>query len=207
LLVANALLQRERGKAVENFRQTRATIRRFVALANEGQGKRTVEDLRRAIGATAKQYYEEFLRERTGDPSLMAELAWTHYQLASFILLELGERANDSKAVPPPSPPPVGSTSPRPPESPPAASERLGPSWSASLEDADRNNATAISLYKGLIERHHEPKEREYQLCLQQKSLIETLRRAPDQTAVSSITGLGSVEDLATGGIPTMIGD
>jgi serine/threonine-protein kinase len=191
LLAANALLRRERQHAVDNFRQTRAAILRFVALADESKGRGTVEELRRAIGATAKDYYERFLAEREGDPSLTAELAWTHFQIATFILLELGEQLRQFR-MQSPSPPPA-----RAAPAPPSVSKvairfpPTLPTWEYRLFEASRNNETAIMLYRQLMARHPGLKEREYELCQQQQTLIEELRRSPDQFDVSSIPGPG----------------
>jgi serine/threonine-protein kinase len=208
LLVANALLQRERQRAVDNFRQTRAAIRRFVALANEGQGRGTVEELRTAIGGTAKDYYEEFLRERAGDPSLTAELAWTHFQIATFILLELGEQLRQFR-MQPPSPPPTPAA-----DSPPSVTRVARPfppslpTWDPRLFEASRNNETAILLYRQLMARRRSLKQREYELCLEQQTLIEELRRFPDRFDVSSISRVGFGGGLgATAESIPMIGD
>jgi serine/threonine-protein kinase len=196
LMIANALLQRERRRAIENFRQTRATIRRFVVLADESKESGSVEKLRRAIGTTAKDYYEEFLRERAGDPSLTAELAWTHFQIATFILRELSQqlRQFDNQATSLPLAPdktvaPSVPSLPYPPTL---------PTWSYRLFEAKRNNETATSLYRQLMFRHPE-KASEYQLCLKQQTLIDELSRKPDS--------LGPLLEFLTGVPPQMIGD
>jgi serine/threonine-protein kinase len=192
LLAANSLLNREKRRTEENFRQTRAAIRSFVALAYERPGARTVEGLRRRIGSSAQDYYAGFLREHMGDPSLEAELAWSHLVVASYIAEDFMERARQQgvgaspraapQAPPPPDPtPPRADATPRavaalpvvPAPPPPTSTESA-----ASLDEAIQHNEMALSLYEGLIERHHAPKGRELQLCYKQRELLADLRQA-----------------------------
>src|SRR5262249_25274031 len=60
-----------------------------------------------AVMLTGKDYYEKFLDKRSGDPSLMAELAWSHYQLAEITLRQARDRLRSTPIPRPPSVPPA----------------------------------------------------------------------------------------------------
>ena len=219
LLISNSLLQTHKNRAEQNFRETRTVIRRFVDLAERTRDDSPAKDLRNAVMLTAGNYYEQFLRQRSSDPSLMAELAWSHYKLAEIKLRQVMELL-----LSPPSPPPPPSPAHTPP-APIAAKLALppflvspSPSWGADLAEAARNNNEALSLYRELVERRHAPKEREYQLCRDQQRLIDQIRQSPrpaqavlllDQILAphpAGPTGTGAGLGSTAGAFP-MIGD
>jgi hypothetical protein len=139
----------------------------------------------------AKDYYEKFLRERSGDSSLMAELAWSHYQLAEIRLRQARERLLSALVSPPPPVPPASTDHPPPApragrRDPMPAPNSPNPFWDADLAEAARNNNDALSLYRQLVEHRHAPKVREYQLCREQQRLLERIRHSqgPSEAAV-----------------------
>ena len=75
-------------------------------------------------------------------------------------------------APPAPEPGLGGLAPPRPPHA----------SWDEGLSDAVRNNEAALSLYRQLVERNHAPKEREYQLCQEQRRVLNRLLRASNSS-------------------------
>jgi serine/threonine-protein kinase len=74
---------RERIRAEESFRQAHQAVNDFCARVNESPA-RGLETVRRELLEAALPYYERFLQERGQDPALRAELADTHFRIATI---------------------------------------------------------------------------------------------------------------------------
>jgi serine/threonine protein kinase len=222
LLIANGLLQRQRRHAEENFRQTRTAIREFVNLANTPEKTYSVEMLRRFIMEKAKSYHEKFLRDRSGDPSLMAELAWSNHTCAIIIIRETRWLSHLRLELrPAPAPATSAKTEPAPslpaiPIPPLGSLDPVDEDIKTMIDDAIRHNEAAISLYGQLIRRHRLKKQLEYQECQKLQLLLSRLRSASDvakfwellgepQRAGIIIPEIGGV--ALPGGVFNMIGD
>jgi serine/threonine-protein kinase len=73
----------ERTRAEESFRQAHQAVNDFCARVNETPG-RGLEMVRRELLEAALPYYERFLQERGHDSTVRAELADTHFRIASI---------------------------------------------------------------------------------------------------------------------------
>src|SRR5579871_6716093 len=73
----------QRSRAEANFAKALAVVDDYLTKVSESQLLKTpgMQPLRRALLASALKYYDEFLKERAGDPSIRAELAATYYRV------------------------------------------------------------------------------------------------------------------------------
>src|SRR5207244_13027532 len=84
LSVGAVLINRERARAEENFRQARAAVDEYFTTVSENKLLEVpgLQPLRKDLLEAARKYYEGFLRQRDNDPSVRAEAAASSYRLA-----------------------------------------------------------------------------------------------------------------------------
>ncbi len=203
LLALNYVQRRQREHSEADFRQTRRAVSQIFQLARSGDFGMRPRPVTLEIMNTAKDYHEQFLRERSSDSSLMPEIAWTNYQLSEIYLTEAFLKAPWTSEptfeppvppAPPPAPPAPSSAPSAPPPPPPAQLFMTAPppklirtirrspgdpSWNDALDRADRCNTTACGLYRIMIQDQHKPKDDDlYQLCLKQRVQIDRMRQS-----------------------------
>jgi len=84
--------------AEANFRQARETVDRFGAqLAERLSGIPSAEPIRRALLRDTLEYYQKFVEQASGDPSLEDDIAVTHAKIAA--LIEQTGRTQDAIAA------------------------------------------------------------------------------------------------------------
>jgi eukaryotic-like serine/threonine-protein kinase len=84
LSVSTVVVNRERAKAEQSFRQARQAVDDYFTTVSENELLNVpgLQPLRKALLDRALRYYQGFLRERGGDRSVRAELAATYYRVA-----------------------------------------------------------------------------------------------------------------------------
>ncbi|HEV3120879.1 MAG TPA: serine/threonine-protein kinase [Isosphaeraceae bacterium] len=84
LSVSTVLINRERARAEESFRQARRAVDDYFTTVSESKlfEKPGLQPLRKELLDSALKYYQGFLRQRGRDPSVRAELAATYYRVA-----------------------------------------------------------------------------------------------------------------------------
>jgi serine/threonine-protein kinase len=84
LSVSTLLVNRERARAEANFRQARAAVDEYLTKVSESKLLEVpgLQPLRKELLESARKYYEDFLRQHGGDPTVRAEAAATYYRLA-----------------------------------------------------------------------------------------------------------------------------
>jgi serine/threonine-protein kinase len=89
LSVGTLLVNRERAKAEESFRQARAAVDEYFTAVSESKllDQPRLEPLRKELLDSARRYYRRFLQQRGGDRSVRAEAAATYYRVAMVTLL------------------------------------------------------------------------------------------------------------------------
>jgi serine/threonine protein kinase len=84
---------RQRAKAEKSFQQARQVVDFFTEVSEEHLAdKPEMQGLRRKLLEVALEYYQDFIDQRSDDPSLRAELAASHLRVAT-ILEEIGSRS------------------------------------------------------------------------------------------------------------------
>jgi serine/threonine protein kinase len=80
---------RQRRKAHENFLRARAAVDKYLTEVSEDADLQAhnLEPLRRKLLRTARDYYEQFVREHPADPDLQAELGRAYGRLGSIVAI------------------------------------------------------------------------------------------------------------------------
>jgi serine/threonine-protein kinase len=81
--------EQERLRADEGFREAHAAVNDFCTRVSEGKMRDVagLQPVRRELLVAALAYYERFLKERGHDPAVRAELADTHFRIATITTL------------------------------------------------------------------------------------------------------------------------
>src|SRR5262249_30079302 len=84
LAVSTVLINRERVRAEEGFRQARQAVDEYYTTVSENKllDVPGLQPLRKELLDSALRYYQEFLRQRAGDRSVQAEVAAASYRVA-----------------------------------------------------------------------------------------------------------------------------
>jgi serine/threonine protein kinase/predicted Zn-dependent protease len=85
--------EQQRDRAEESFRLTLSVVEKYLNNVGESPELKAVglEQLRQRLLETAREFYERFTHERSGDPRLRADLG-DAYRRLGFISAELGEK-------------------------------------------------------------------------------------------------------------------
>ena len=91
LSVGAVLINRERARAEESFRQARAAVDDYFTTVSQSKllDVPGLQPLRKELLESARTYYQGFLQQRRMDSSVRAETAATHWRLA-FVIREIG---------------------------------------------------------------------------------------------------------------------
>jgi serine/threonine protein kinase len=90
----------QRSRAEANFAKALAVVDDYLTKVSESQLLKTpgMQPLRRELLASALKFYDEFLKERAGDPSIRAELASAYYRVGR-VQFDLGASKEGNEAI------------------------------------------------------------------------------------------------------------
>jgi serine/threonine protein kinase len=93
-------VEAQRSRAEANFAKALAVVDDYLTKVSESQLLKVpgMQPLRRELLASALKFYDEFLKERAGDPTIRAELASAYYRVGR-VQLDLGASKEGKQAI------------------------------------------------------------------------------------------------------------